>query len=175
VVYKTCVVKAMQSDLISETKNHLIEGWAKDANEPYAIRENFTLFYHNWPFKWETNHSYINLELESLINNPLNTVITLINELKMNIINESKLKIFLEDWKNKNSCYFQIYYDCKLLEAAIKNNKNIDLTYIDDLHDQGYLNYWIETKFNIKIFVWDFKNWFKDTYELTKAIAKLRK
>jgi hypothetical protein len=172
IIYQTCIVKAMRSDVISESKNHVQKNWI-DGNEPYAIRENFTLFYHNWPFLWGENDNCINLNLELLITDTFSTIVKLIEDLNMKVINTDRLKKIINEWTLENSKYFQIYYDCKKIIHALNNNTNISLSHITSLHDQGYINYFIEKKYNITIPVFDYKNWFENTSDLHYVIKKI--
>lgn len=172
VVYQTCVVKAMRSTVILEVKNHVNENWS-DSHEDFAVREHFTLFYHNWPFKWDKNDDCINLDLEFLITDPFNAIAWLVNQLKMQIVHEHILKKTLETWMHENKRYFQIYHTCKKINHALDYHQDLDLNYITSLHDQGYINYWVEQKYNITIPVYDCKSWFKNTNELQSVILKL--
>ena len=51
---------------------------------------------------------------------------------------------------------------------------NIDLTEFTSLHDQGYINYRIEKKFNIVIPVYDYRNWFNSTNDIAEMVHKLK-
>lgn len=174
VIYQTCVIKAMRSNEIEENQAHVANYW-QDYNETYALRENFTLLYHNWPFsnKWLADSQCVNLNLESLITDTYNTLVQLIQNLQMQVINESGLQEVIMRWQHVNKEYFQVYYNCKKIAHALDNYINIDLTDITNLHDQGYINYWIEQKHNITIPVYDYKNWFSNTCELRKVINRL--
>jgi hypothetical protein len=173
IVYQTCVVKAMQSTTLHETQSHVKKNWI-ELDEDFAVRENFTLLYHNWPFKWYKNDNCVNLDLEFLITNPFKSILWLLEQLKMQIINEHSLKQTLKKWLEKNSQYFQIYHDREKINSALDHNQHIDLTHITSLHDQGYINYWVEQKYNITIPVYDYKSWFKNTRELQTVIKKLK-
>jgi hypothetical protein len=159
----------MQSTMLHETQHHIKENWV-DSNEDFAIRENFTLFYHNWPFNWDKNDNCVNLDLELLITDPFKSIVQLLEKLKMQVVNSHGLKKILRKWVQKNLPYFQIYYDCKKINNALDNNQNMDLTHITSLHDQGYINYWVEQKYNITIPAYDYKFWFKNIIELQTAL-----
>jgi len=172
VVYQTCVIKAMESDLDSEISDHTAEFWS-DGNEDYAKRENFTLLYHNWPFKWERQAGVINLSIEQLITDTRSALSTAFQDLGLTLINESLLDNLIEDWKTKNQKYFHIYYKSQELLEALENNKNISLNDVTDLHDQGYINYLIESKYKIVIPVYDYKDWFSNSAEIKQAISDI--
>lgn len=174
IIYQTCVAKAMLTDTVTETKAHRDANWS-DAEEPYAIRENFTLLYHNWPFNaWAANNQCINVSLESLITDTFNTIKLLVTDLGMEIINDSILHTIIKNWRNKNNQYFKIYYTWKEIEQALTHYQNMDLSGITDLHDQGYINYRLEKIFNVTIPVYDYKDWFKDTNELITKINEIK-
>jgi hypothetical protein len=174
IIYKTCIVKAMQTNVIDDTKTHVVSNW-NDSGEDYAIRENFTLMYHNWPFSlWEEDHQCINVNLENLITEPHNAINSLIFKLEMKVVDQVNLQKLIDDWRDINSKYFKIYYECKKIENALNENYNLNLEHLTDLHDQGYINYWIEQKHHIIIPVYNYKNWFVDTYALQKAINEIK-
>jgi hypothetical protein len=174
IIYQTCVTKAMNTNVLAETKAHVDNNWI-DAHKEYAIRENFTLLYHNWPFKgWNDHNQCVNVNLELLINDTYNTIKNLIYTLDMQIINDSKLKQVIDEWQQKNSKYFKIYYECKKIKNALETNADLSIEHITSLHDQGYINYWLEKTYNITIPVYDYKNWFKNTNEIHQVINEIK-
>lgn len=164
VIYQTCVTKAMQTDIESENIENVIHSW--NSNEPYAIRENYTLFYHNWPFKWESDPTTLNVSLEKLITQPADTIRWVISQLGCNTINNDDLDDMCASWLLKNQQYFEIYYQWNEIEFALRSGRNLDLTHIKDLHTQGYVNYRIEKMFNCTIPVYDFRDWFGNTQQI---------
>ena len=164
VVYKTCVTKAQNSDTISETINQVGGNWGDI--EDFSIRENFTLLYHNWPFSWTQKQNCINVSLEALIQNPIETNKHLIGLIGGEVLDSNRLVDICESWKKSNQKYFKVYCDWQRIESALDSNSHIDLTDITDLHDQGYINYCLEKKFNYTIPVYDYRNWFKSTEEI---------
>lgn len=164
VIYQTCIIKAMQSDINSENIERVGNSW--DTLEPYAIRENYTLFYHNWPFKWQPDPTTLNVSLEKLITQPAETIRWLISELGCNPIDHKELNNLCADWLLKNQQYFKIYHQWNKIESALQTKSNISLDHITDLHDQGYINYRIEKMFNCVIPVYDFRDWFSDTQQI---------
>ena len=175
VIYKTCTSKAQNSDPITESKTQINLNWS-DSDEDYAVRENFTLLYHNWPFGWHEvqDENIINLNLESLISDPVNTMRKLIVSTGGNVINIDKLIQLCADWTAANSKYFKIYYDWLKINSALDSIKNVEIRDITDLHDQGYINYCIERKYNVIIPVYDYKEWFADTSEILIMVKKLK-
>lgn len=175
VIYKTCVYKAQRSTELIENYNHISANWI-DKDEYYAQRENFTLLYHNWPFKWDEVHenSIINLNLESLIINPYHTIEDCIKKIGGNVINEHGLKILCNNWQSVNYEYFKIYYQWDLIKKCLTSDYDLDISEITNLHDQGYINYCIEEQFNVTIPVYDYKNWFTNTKQIKEMLECLK-
>jgi hypothetical protein len=144
-----------------------------ESAEDYAIRENFTLFYHNWPFKWNTNESAINVSLEKLVTDPVITLIDLINKLDMTVVDHAGLAILCKKWLDANSSYFFVYHKANAIMQALDTKTNIDVSDVTELYQQGYINYCIEAKYHVTIPVYDYKDWFKSTNEIIAMIEKL--
>lgn len=174
IVYQTCTVKASQTSVLADTIDTVKAGWI-DHETDYAVRENFTLLYHNWMFKWEPIDGVINLNLEHLITNPVRTLTNLISNIGGNVINNASLVELCHQWTNANSVYFEVYFNWIKIEQALNSGRHIALTDITSLHDQGYLNYCIEQKFNITIPVYDYRNWFTNTNDIAEAIISINK
>jgi hypothetical protein len=172
VIYKTCVYKAQFSDPISETISHVVNNWTD--TDDYSIRENFSLLYHNWPFKWHKDQDCVNVELKNLIEDPCDVIIDLIVKIGGRIINKDKLLTTCEKWKSANQAYFKIYFDWIRIERSLNLEESISLKDITDLHDQGYLNYCIEKKYNVTIPVYDYKHWFNNTNDILEMIKCLK-
>lgn len=172
VIYQTCITKAMKKDINTINQSHVDSSWT-DADTEYAQRENFTLFYHNWPFGWQESADNINLSLEDLIIDPIETIIKLINNLGMQLVDKDSLGLVVNDWVTANAEYFSIYWSAKRIMQALTSGKHIDISDITDLHEQGYINYCIETKYHVTIPVYDYKDWFKSTAEISNMIEKL--
>ena len=173
IIYKTCVVKAQNSDTIKETKKQVSTNWIDSAND-YAKRENFTLLYHNWPFKWQNDPQCINVSLEEFIVDPAHTIRTLIGLLKGETVNPDRLMELCDQWKSINEQYFKIYCDWRKISAALDSDFDIDLSNIIDLHDQGYINYCIECKYDVIIPVYDYREWFTSTIQIKEMIKCLK-
>jgi hypothetical protein len=173
VVYKTMAVKAQRSDPVKETLANVKSNW--DDNYDWNIRENFTLLYKNWPFAWNPiiATDLVNVSIEDLIRNPLDTFRTLAVALDDEIVEHEELDKLILEWKKKNQKYFDILTTWKDLEHALDTNCPYSLPELD-LHDQGYLNYCIERKFNVIIPVYDYRNWFTNSIEIQEMIECLK-
>lgn len=174
IIYQTCIIKAKNSNLETENKMHVVAHW-NDYNEDYAKRENFTLMYHQWPFKWERidDPTVINLSLEYLITNPVDCISGLIASTGGQLINKEKFIDCCDQWKQVNQPYFKIYHEWKTIEYSLDHAQNTNISHITDLHEQGYINYCIERKFNVIIPVYDYKNWFTCTEQIQKMVNQL--
>lgn len=173
VIYKTCINKALESDVFNETRSHIIKNW-EDSNEDYTVRENFTLFYHNWPFKWEPDLDCINVSIKSLISRPEATIIDLITKLNGKVINYDKLTEISHEWFKTNYTYFKIFYQWQEIEKALTADVNFNISDITDLHDQGYINYRIERMYNVVIPVYDYRNWYLSTNDIKEMVKCLK-
>ena len=172
VIYHTMVKKAMMFDIIQHHKNHVENHWS-DSTEDYAVRENFTLFYHNWPFKWNPDESAINVSLEKLVIDPVATLIDLINRLGMTVVDHAGLDDLCKKWADANSTYFFVYHKSNAIMQALDTKTNIDVSDVTELYQQGYINYCIEAKYHVTIPVYDYKDWFTSTAEISDMIEKL--
>jgi len=173
VVYKTCVIKAQNSDPLVETEIQVSSNWT-DSNESYAVRENFTLMYHNWPFKWEPVDGCLNISLEQLMLNPDHVITQTIGALGGSVLDQTLLKNLCSNWQEQNQQYFKIYHDWQRISHALVSSNHIDLGDITDLHDQGYINYCIEKMYNVTIPVYDYRHWFADTAKIQEMIECLK-
>lgn len=176
IIYKTCIIKAKNTNLIDEIKESMIN-WGKDKNEDYAIRENYTLFYHNWPFNWQPLNLYniINIDLENLIFNTYETIMSIIQSIGARPINTEKLNNVCQQWFDLNKDFFKINLIKQELNNALDCNTSYSLKEITSLHDQGYLNYFLEKKYKITIPVYDYRQWFKNTCDIKEMIASVCK
>ena len=172
VIYHAMIKKALKVDVIQHNKDHIENHWT-DSAEDYAIRENFTLWYHNWPFKWNPNESAINVSLEKLVTDPVTTLIDLINRLDMTVVDYAGLDTLCKKWLDINSSYFFVYHKANAIMQALDTKTNIDVSDVTKLCQQGYINYCIEDKYGVIIPVYDYKDWFKSTSEISDLIEKL--
>ena len=172
VIYQTCIAKAMKKDINMINQRIVDANWS-DSISDYAQRENFTLFYHQWSFGWQESADTINLSLEDLIIDPIETIIKLINRLGMQLVDEDLLRPVINNWLTANAKYFSVYWSTKTVMQALESKKHIDISNIVDLHEQGYINYCIEAKYHVTIPVYDYKDWFKSTNEIIAMIEKL--
>lgn len=173
IIYSTCILKAMRSSLIKESQFHVNTFWT-DSDEDFAVRENFTLLYHNWPFKWESAPNCINVSIESLILDPVSTLTNLIGQINGSVTDLNSLNTVCAEWQKSNKQYFEIYYHWKNINAALDNKSNLDISNITELHDQGYINYCIEQKFNVTIPAYNYRDWFKNTSEIKEMLECLK-
>lgn len=175
VIYQTCIVKAMESSPLEESRNHITTNWT-DGNKDYAARENFTLLYHHWPFKWGevSQKNVVNLSLKKLIDNPSDTILNLIRSIGMTPINDKGLTNLCCDWTSANKKYFKIYHQWKDIERSLITDTLLDLTDITDLHEQGYINYCLERMYNVIIPVYDYRDWFVNTTKIKEMIQCLK-
>ena len=171
VVYQTCIKKALTTTPTEATTTHVQSFWP-DASEDYAIRENFTIFYHNWAYGWLEDTNVINFNLEHLIANPQQSIFELFKLLNLTLINSDMLNNVINQWITLNQQYFKIYSDTITILSALDKNQNIDISNITNLHDQGYINYCIESKYNVTIPVYDYKTWFRNTNEIKLLVEK---
>lgn len=172
VIYQTLVIKAMRSDLLTINENFIKNNWV-DYYQPYAVREFFKLMYHNWHWGWNPDPTTISINLESLITEPIFTIKEIIKSIDGNVINQDKLILLCNDWMNINKTYFQIYYDWQKIEMALDKNYDLDISHIQDLHHQGYIDYSLEKKYDIVIPVYDYRNWFTSTTHIQNTIKEI--
>ena len=169
VIYKTLNNKAVEFNHHDVNIDQIRQNWKEDEFPflPYCVRENFTLLYRNWPFAWHSDDSCINVSMEQLITNPCQTLLDAIERLNLTAQNVESLKELCDKWLSENLKYIDIYNSWKIIDQA---NYDVSLTHIDDLHDQGYINYRIEKKFNIEIKVYDYRDWFATTGDIIRMI-----
>jgi hypothetical protein len=169
VIYQTCIAKALGSSLESENYVQVEMHW-QDANEDYAKRENFTLFYHNWPFGWQKQQGCINFDIGELVVNPTGAIVKLVSALGLTLIDTDALSKFCSQWLQINQSYFKLFVLWHNIKRSLTSNFDIDISHVRDLHEQGYINYCIESQFNVTIPVYDYKDWFSSTNEIRKLI-----
>ena len=139
----------------------------------YEIREHYSIMYHNWPLKWNSaDPSATNVMLTKLFSSPFETITKLINLLGLTVIDANRLKNLCEEWLDIHTDFFNIYYQWQRINTALDQNQSIVIEKIN-LHDQGYINYCIEKKYNITIPVYDYKNWFASTADILRMIEQL--
>jgi hypothetical protein len=164
VIYQTCVIKAMRESVESQ---QIMSAWS-DSDEDYAKRENFTLLYHNWPFKWNriNESNVINFSLEQLIKDTYTACCDLINQLGLSIYQHERLLELCQKWQEANAKYISIYNKWNEINQTLDTDADISVEDITDLHEQGYINYCLEKKFDCIIPVYDYRHWFKTTKEM---------
>lgn len=148
--------------------------WDEFTNE-YAVREYHTLSYHSWARTWQPLDSTTNVSIEGLMLNPYMTIVDLVKSLKLTIRNPELLQNAVNQWHNANCSYFSVYHNTKMVLASLNDNIVVDLSHITDLHEQGYINFRLEKKYNIIIPVYDYKDWFKTTNDMQEMIIECLK
>lgn len=172
VVYQTYNIKAKCSTIENDISEHVLNNWG-DSIHNYSVRENFTLLYHNWPFGWGPVNGVINVSIEKLYLDPVDTICSLIGDIGDTVINKIHLEELCMNWKAANKQYFEIYDQWNSIELSLDNRKVLSLRHITSLHDQGFINYCIEKKYKVTIPVYDYKDWFNDTESILTMVTKL--
>jgi hypothetical protein len=165
--------KSLEISTEDLTQSHVSMHW-KDANEDWAKRENITLHYHNWNYGWQPmdDKKIINVDLEQLMKNPMPVLKNLMQRLGFAITRESTLVELCSKWQQTNAKYLDVYYQWQKIDQALDNQESINFD-IQSLHDQGYINYCIERKYNVTIPVYDYRNWFGNTDQIFEMLEKI--
>lgn len=157
-----------------EIHQHHIENFNEIITD-FEIREHYTMIYHEWDIAWTTPEPGIfNLDYEGLIVDPYSTLCDLINHLGLTVINHNQLINLCTKWKESNQHIFEIYFVWQKINSALDQKQNIQIDKSLNLHDQGYINYCIEKKFNVIIPVYDYRYWFDTTADIKKMIECLK-
>lgn len=180
-IYEIALKKILDKDIFQSCEESINLNWS-DSSEDYARREYYTLAYRNlklnktfsnlcqWRFLDKSK--LINFSLEDLIIDPYQSICSLIKRLDMKVIQESKLKTLCAQWSEQHLSYTVSYSLWSSIENALDTNLNLDLSNINDLKTQGYINYRIEEKFNIVIPPWDYRHWFATTKDILDMLYK---
>lgn len=167
VIYHTYTNKTGQSLAHSQ---HVQQHWP---DEPWAHRENYTLWYHSRPFHFGAVDGAVNINISQLLSLPTTTLVDAIQALGLNVIDLGPLARFSHNWLTLQEPYVKILKDWSDISFCLDNQLNRSIEDIQDLHDQGYINYRIEQKFGITIPVYDYRDWFCDIDEIATMIEKL--
>ena len=163
-------VKALQDYTVDQAHGNRHQ-WDKPF-EPYAIRENITLLYHNWPFKWNQKESCVNFNISELIEDPVSCIKEIFKKLNLTLRSTEKLENVCVEWETVNHEYMVPYTEWKNINQALDNLKpDLSISHIKDFHTQGYINYKLEENYNISIKVWDYRNWFKTTGDILEMVV----
>lgn len=176
VMYNTYLVKCKESHNIPGQNNkHVQLNW--NTTEDWAVRENFTLWYHNEcapQFSAKDDPNIINLDLAELIINTTQTLMHVGDQLGLSVIDYKKLLMFCKHWHRIQNNFFSIISTDRRLQQSLGcDDIGYNLSHVTSLHDQGYLNYKIEKRFNVCIPVYDYRNWFRHSDEIKEMLVKL--
>lgn len=159
----------------------------KAQNKPYNFysdldwekRERFSIWYHYmdqntdyYTNNFKPDSRCININISDLFLNFENIISNLENlfgKRKFNLINKLHDEFLL-----KNKKYFLAEKTWLDIEYALDNNIDSELKENYSLHDQGYVNYCLEKKFNLKeIPPYDYRDWFKNTQEIRHCLKSI--
>ena len=171
IYHRNRIVNAAQMASVGFDTNTRIKLYWDNFTEDYAVREYHTLSYHSWALVWQPMDSTINVSIEDLILNPYMTIVDLAKSLKLTIRNPSLLQNVVTQWHNANCSYFSVYHNTKMVLSSLNDDIDVDISHITDLHEQGYINFRLEKKYNIIIPVYDYKDWFRTTNDIREMIT----
>jgi hypothetical protein len=176
VCYKTSYIKARKVSNFGNGEEFMdwhIKHYGNKIRD-YEVREHYSTMYHQWHLGWMiTDSDALNLSLTNLISNPYETLIALITELGLTVINSNKLNDLCKEWLNVNTDFFNVYHEWQKINTALDQNQSVPIDQLT-LHGQGYINYCIEKKFNVIIPIYDYRNWFATTNEIHEMIKCLK-
>jgi hypothetical protein len=89
------------------------------------------------------------------------------------VIDTQRLQEFCQSWCSTNQKYFQVYHEWQDIHNSLTQGINQDISYITDLHSQGYINYCIERDYHVTIPVYDYRDWFTSTDQIKEMIQGL--
>lgn len=155
---------------------HVITHWTEGA-EAWAQRENFTLWYHSRPFAFGpiADSQVVNLNISQLLTAPAENILSVGSELGLTAIDSNGLIDFCNEWLTSQQKYCNIFLMWHRITHALDNKINLDLSTVQDLHDQGYINYRIEQRYNLEIPVYDYRDWFADTDQMQEMIRLIKR
>lgn len=150
-----------------------------DCKLDWEVRERFSLMYHyidknpNFCFNnFKPVIDGINISISDLFVN-INSVVEKLSSV-LGKYDQNKVETLHKIFINGNYRYYLANELIAVVKKHLDNNSNISLQSYTSLHDQGFLNYWIEKTFNInEIPPFDYKNWFKDVNEIQECIHRL--
>lgn len=172
VVIKRSINARTDSSIVDHLNSQVVGHW-EEGEQPYSIRENFTLMYHNWSYGWGAVTGVVNISISDLIKNTLGTFEHLAHQLNDTLLDISNLKLLIDKWYDANKEYFKASNTWENLNDALDSGKYYQLPDLD-LHDQGYINYCIERKYDVIIPVYDYRNWFQSSIDIQEMIKCLK-
>ena len=179
-IIRMCIDKNARS-IVSQTCQE------KAQSKPYNFyssldwekREEFSLWYHymDQNIDYYTNNfkpddRCININISDLFLNFENIISSLENlfgKRNLDLINKLHNEFLL-----KNKKYFLAEKTWLDIDYALDNNIDFELKENYSLHDQGYINYQLEKKFNlIEIPPYSYREWFKNTQEIRHCLKSI--
>ena len=166
VVTQTCKYKA-------ERKQFIVEG------EDWEKRELFTLMYHHinqTPDFYINNFTplpeCVNINISYLFRN-FDRVLEQLSSVFGEYDREKALGLHT-DFLSANARYNTAEELVDRVSQALETKNHVELGNYS-LHDQGYLFFWLERKYNIKeIPPYDYREWFKHTKEIETCLKLIR-
>ena len=148
----------------------------------YELRERYKITYHGLDARWESDSfcqsfdswteipDACNIYFSDIVTDTLGSLRKLITTLGMTVL--PGLEEFIISWQKRNALYLAPHWQW----LKIKNNLHTDLRIDDikDLHSQGYIDYKIETSYNIEIPVWDYRDWYTNTKDIRNLIEHVQ-
>ena len=165
IVYQTCKEKAEQLAFNFD----LLE---------YQIREQFSLAYHYidktpnfYLNNWKQTSTTININISDLFFNP-NRVVALL-EPHFGKCNWGKFWKLWNEFITANHKYYQAQHLVNRVKYALDTGFDFEFKKDYSLHDQGYLNYYIEKRYKISIPVYDYRHWFTGIQDIRQMINEI--
>jgi hypothetical protein len=161
VVARTMIDKAMKSSIEVELA---VDSTLWSSTEPWAQREKYFLFLrdHSLRFAWRPEKSADCVFIDSLLD---------YNNLKFSIektgIKLNDFRDLWNSWYSHNKRYLDPIDQATQILEKIEYKENIDLTNITDTWAQAVIYYYIWLEYNKEVPHNDFKNFFKDTDQIT--------
>jgi hypothetical protein len=170
IVAKTSIIKAIGEEI--STHLHPEPGNWDNIHEPWVQREKFFLYLRDGEFrnKWHPSNDCVNIDVMEIHDyTKLHLILT---SLLGAVSDFSDLHI---NWQQANKEYFDLVFQAKDVLKSLKDNRDMDLSHIDDLWEQAVINYFIWLEYSYEIPINDFADWFTNTrqiYELLQHNAQ---
>jgi len=165
IVFQTCKEKAEQLNFNFDL-------------EEYQTREQFSLVYHHcdknpdfYLNTWNQTSTTTNINISDLFFNPIR-VVTLL-EPHFGKCNWGKFWKLWNEFITANHKYYQAQHLVNGVKYALDTGFDFKFKKDYSLHDQGYLNYYIEKRYKISIPVYDYQYWFTGTQHIRQMINEI--